>query len=34
MTEDNKKMTEKELQAYLLKRFPKEDTGCDWNNSS
>ena len=30
MTEDNKKMTEKELQAYLLKRFPKEDTGCDW----
>lgn len=30
MTEDNKKMTEKELQAYLLKRFPKEDTDCDW----
>ena len=23
-------MTEKELQTYLLKRFPKEDTGCDW----
>lgn len=23
-------MTEKELQTYLLKRFPKEDAGCDW----
>lgn len=23
-------MTEKELQTYLLKRFPKEDSGCDW----
>lgn len=23
-------MTEKELQTYLLKRFPKEDTWCDW----
>lgn len=23
-------MTEKELQGYLLRRFPREDAGCDW----
>lgn len=23
-------MTEKELQTYLLNRFPKENAGCDW----
>lgn len=23
-------MTEKELQAYLIKRFPNEDEACDW----
>ena len=23
-------MTEKELQSYLLKHYPKEDIDCDW----
>lgn len=23
-------MTDKELQTYLLRRFPREDASCDW----